>query len=126
MSVDLLDLNARVSLSDFELVIDESLELGGVTAIFGPSGSGKSTLLRTIAGFEQPQTGSISCAGEVWFDSTDGVNVPPHQRSVGYMFQDARLFSHLDVDGNLNFALKRRGSTDNLTYEHVVDVLDLG
>ncbi len=126
MSVDVLDLNARVRLSDFELVIDESLELSGVTAVFGPSGSGKSTLLRTIAGFEQPQTGSISCAGEVWFDSAGGINVPPHRRSVGYMFQDARLFSHLDVDGNLKFAQKRRGSIDNLTVEHVVDVLDLG
>ena len=116
---------------DFDLSVTESMSLAGVTAIFGPSGSGKSTLLRTIAGFEQPQSGTINCAGQLWYDSEQNINVPPHQRSVGYMFQDARLFSHLDVGGNLSYAQKRRHSTEDrgglsdLTYDHVVDVLDL-
>ncbi len=154
MCADQLHINARLSLPDFDLNINESMSLDGVTAIFGPSGSGKSTLLRTIAGFEQPQSGTINCAGQLWYDSEQRVNVPPHHRSVGYMFQDARLFSHLDVGGNLSYAQKRRdslksrrsasknrngftnrsggslesrsGAVESLTYTHVVDVLDLG
>jgi molybdate transport system ATP-binding protein len=140
MCADQLHIDARITLPDFDLSITESMDLDGVTAIFGPSGSGKSTLLRTIAGFEQPQSGTINCAGQLWYDSEQGVNVPPHHRSVGYMFQDARLFSHLDVDGNLRYAEKRRGqlqsrrgslgsrrgASENLTYAHVVDVLDIG
>jgi molybdate transport system ATP-binding protein len=105
---DKLELRVQVTLENFELDVQETLQLEGVTAIFGPSGSGKSTLLRTIAGLEQPQSGRIVCSEQVWFDSTINRDVEPHRRPVGYMFQDARLFAHLDVAGNLAFASKRR------------------
>ncbi len=105
MSADALSLNLSLSLDEFDLTLAAEIGLDGVTAIFGASGSGKSSLLRTIAGFERPDSGFIRCAGETWSDAN--VFVPPHRRPVGYMFQEARLFSHLDVAGNLAFAEKR-------------------
>ena len=107
MSGEVLDLDVGLTLDEFRLSLTADIPLDGVTAIFGPSGSGKSSLLRTLAGFEQPETGRVHCAGETWFDASRGIHVPPHRRPVGYMFQDARLFSHLDVAGNLAYAEKR-------------------
>ncbi|MCP4906344.1 MAG: molybdenum ABC transporter ATP-binding protein [bacterium] len=111
----------------FELEIDDALELEGVTAIFGASGSGKSTLLRAIAGFERPVSGIIAFREETWFDAVAGVDVKPHQRPVGMLFQDARLFDHLDVTGNLVFAEKRRSrNRGRFSRGDVVSALDLG
>ena len=81
--------------------------LDGITALFGPSGCGKSTLLRTIAGLERNVRGRITFGGETWFDEKSRIFVPPHKRGVGYVFQDARLFPHLSVDGNLRYAARR-------------------
>jgi molybdate transport system ATP-binding protein len=79
----------------------------GVTAVYGPSGSGKSTLLDCIAGLRQPAAGGrIHFRGETWLDGD--FSLPPWERRVGYVFQDARLFPHLSVEGNLRFALQRR------------------
>ncbi|HWM29698.1 MAG TPA: ATP-binding cassette domain-containing protein, partial [Woeseiaceae bacterium] len=97
MSAETLTLRVRVEFPSFRLEVSEELELRGVTALFGPSGGGKSTLLRAIAGFETPLEGRIACGREQWFDSGTGVNVPPHRRPVGLMFQGAALISHLDV-----------------------------
>ncbi len=123
MSADSLSLNLSLSLDEFDLELAAEIALSGVTAIFGPSGSGKSSLLRTIAGFEHPASGFIRCAGEPWFDT--GVFVPAHRRPVGYMFQDARLFSHLDVSGNLTFAEKRAVDSP-IQRPQVVDALGIG
>lgn len=86
---------------DVSLQIDKR-----VTAIFGPSGSGKSTLLSLIAGITQPNSGSIFIDGECVFDSKSGINKPVHQRRVGLVFQDGRLFPHMSVEQNLNYAFK--------------------
>jgi len=104
-----LRLRAQVDYPGFCLDVDEGLELRGVTGLFGPSGSGKSTLLRVIAGLEVAASGCISFGDGTWQD--DEVFLPPHLRPVGYVFQDARLFAHLTVEGNLLFAANRsRGS----------------
>jgi molybdate transport system ATP-binding protein len=85
--------------------VQREIVLDGVTALFGPSGSGKTTLLRVIAGLERGARGLVSFDDTVW--QRGDVRVPAHRRGVGYVFQDARLFPHLTVEGNLRFALER-------------------
>jgi len=85
-----------------------SLEVaeGEVCALLGPSGCGKTTMLRLLAGFEAPDAGSIALGGEV---VASGRRVlPPERRRVGMVFQDYALFPHLDVAGNVGYALGRR------------------
>jgi molybdate transport system ATP-binding protein len=127
----MLSFDVRVRLGDFELEAAGALGLGRVTAVFGPSGSGKSTLLRILAGLERA-TGRLSFGSEVWLDSARRVDVPPHRRPVGYMFQEARLFPHLSGEGNLRYAERRahRAAPAGrerraITFEEVLDALDL-
>jgi molybdate transport system ATP-binding protein len=91
----------------FSLDLDVQLPGRGVTALYGESGSGKTTCLRCIAGLDRPARGFVKVNGEVWQDSERGIFVPPHQRALGYVFQEASLFDHLSVRGNLLFGLKR-------------------
>jgi molybdate transport system ATP-binding protein len=104
-----LPLQVRLNMSypGFEVDIDLSLPGTGVTALFGPSGSGKTTCLRCIAGLEKARQGVIQINGETWQDTTRDIFLPPHKRSIGYVFQEASLFSHLCVSGNLAFGLHR-------------------
>ena len=97
----------RRQLPDFLLDVVLDLPGRGVTAIFGPSGSGKTTLLRSIAGLERSSHGYLSVNGDVWHDAKAGVFMPVHRRPLGYVFQDANLFTHLDVQRNLDYGLKR-------------------
>jgi molybdate transport system ATP-binding protein len=112
MSVDaaapVLSIQVEVGFGGFRLYVAEDIALAGVTALFGPSGGGKSTLLRVIAGLERGASGRISFAGESWLDTAHGYFVPAHRRPIGYVFQDARLFAHLTVRGNLHYAASRR------------------
>ena len=126
MSVKSLKIQVRAAFPDFTLGIDETFELQGIHALFGPSGSGKSTLLRIIAGPEEAAEGVVSFNGSVWQDSARQVFEPAFKRPVGFVFQDTRLFTHLNVEGNLRYALKR--APDNgqpISYEQVLKVLDL-
>ena len=98
---------------------------GKVTALFGPSGSGKTSVVNMIAGLITPDRGRILCNGKVLFDA-GGTNVPPHRRRIGYVFQDGRLFPHLDVRGNLDYGRRMgRLAPDPGEWERVVDLLDL-
>jgi len=94
-------------LGEFALDVSVSLPGRGVTAIFGPSGSGKTTLLRSIAGLERAPVGFLAVNGDVWQDEAAGVFKPVHSRSLGYVFQAANLFAHLNVQGNLDYGLRR-------------------
>ncbi|MAT84666.1 MAG: molybdenum ABC transporter ATP-binding protein [Gammaproteobacteria bacterium] len=125
MSAERLDIRVEVSLDGFRLDVDESLALDGVTAVFGPSGGGKSTLLRTVAGLTRPDAGRIRFGDALWFDADRRVDVPAHRRPVGFLFQDARLFPHLDVAGNLDFAARRAAPGARVDRHGVVDALDL-
>lgn len=97
-----------------------------VIALVGPSGSGKTTVLNAIAGLVAPRSGRIEVDGRVLFDSARGIDLPPHRRRVGYVFQDARLFPHLDVRGNLLYG--RHAATDGPRFEldPVVSLLGIG
>lgn len=113
-------LNVRSQRADFTLEVDQSLRLSGITALFGPSGAGKSTLLRVIAGFERG-TGRVSFGNDVWEEGRHFV--PPHRRRVATVFQDPRLFPHLDVAGNLAYAARRAGQPGAVAA--MIDRLDL-
>jgi molybdate transport system ATP-binding protein len=97
----------RVDRSDFTLAVDLTLPGRGITALFGHSGSGKTTLLRAMAGLERAPAGYFALGGEVWQDESRGHFVPPHQRALGVVFQEASLFPHLSVRGNMEFGQKR-------------------
>ncbi|MDD3651240.1 molybdenum ABC transporter ATP-binding protein [Immundisolibacter sp.] len=112
----------------FALELDETLELAGITAVMGASGSGKSTLLRALAGLETPQRARIALDGVLLADSAEGVNLSAHRRGIGYVFQDARLFSHRRVLGNLRFAQQRArpaNGTPAPALDEVIAALDL-
>jgi molybdate transport system ATP-binding protein len=79
----------------------------GLTGIFGPSGAGKTTILRCIAGLERIEDGYVRCGNEIWQDEDSKAFVPAHRRGVGYVFQEADLFTHLTVRGNLEYAARR-------------------
>ena len=90
------------------LDVDFSCEAGDVLAIFGPSGSGKTTILRSIAGLHHPGRGVVRVGNQVWTDTSAGVFAPPHQRAVGFVFQEYALFPHLTAVGNVMTALGHR------------------
>ena len=94
-------------LGDFSLDVALDLPGRGVTAIFGSSGSGKTTLLRCVAGLERTRHGYLKVNEDVWQDPVSGLFVPVHQRSLGYVFQEASLFSHLTVQRNLDYGRRR-------------------
>jgi molybdate transport system ATP-binding protein len=98
----------------------------GVIALFGPSGSGKSTLVNAIAGL-MPATGSVRLDGTAWLDSAAGTCLPAERRRIGYVFQDARLFPHLDVSGNLGYGERRAPPGQHFAVrDEIVDLLGLG
>ncbi|MBU2580151.1 MAG: molybdenum ABC transporter ATP-binding protein [Alphaproteobacteria bacterium] len=104
----LLTFRFRLRHTDFEAALAHDMRLADITALFGHSGSGKTTVLRVLAGLESRAEGLVTFDGEIWqSESPDRKFVPPHARAVGYVFQDARLFPHLDVAGNLAFAEAR-------------------
>jgi molybdate transport system ATP-binding protein len=109
----------------FTLDVDLSLPARGITAVFGPSGSGKSTLLRCVAGLEHPAEACIRVQGQSWQDSTQRVFLPPWKRPLGYVFQEPSLFEHLDVRGNLEFALRRRSGDGGFDLQALASMLDI-
>lgn len=109
---------------EFHLDVNCEIPLTGVTAIYGPSGSGKSTLLDCIAGLRQASTESvIRMDTNVWQEP--GLNTAPWERQIGYVFQDARLFPHLTVAQNLDYAVQRRRPVTSPGLEDVIEWMDL-
>ena len=123
-----LEITARVRHGNaFTLDVDVCLPGHGVTAIFGPSGCGKTTLLRALAGLVRPSPGRIVVGGQLWQDEAARLWHPTHRRPLGMVFQEASLFEHLDVRGNLYFGLQRNKSTTaSKALEDVIELLGIG
>ena len=120
-----IEIDVKAQRGEFLLQSRFCVPANGVTALFGASGSGKTSLLRAIAGFDSA-VGRISAGDEVWLDTTRGIDVKAHLRGVGYMFQDARLFPHLSVLGNLDYARRRAERREEVVaYATVVDAFEL-
>ncbi|MDG2527061.1 ATP-binding cassette domain-containing protein [Stenotrophomonas sp. HITSZ_GD] len=99
-------------------------ETARVVALVGPSGAGKTSVLNAIAGLLRPQAGRIAVDGRVLFDRAARIDVPAHRRRIGYVFQDARLFPHLDVTANLRYG--RHGDEDRFGFDDIVALLGIG
>jgi molybdate transport system ATP-binding protein len=120
----MLSLDIERGLGDFRLAA--SFEAGeGVTALFGRSGAGKTSVVNAIAGILRPDRGRVAINGETVFDSTLGIDVPTPKRRVGYVFQEGRLFPHLSVRQNLNYAGMFSRGMPASEFDHVVELLGL-
>jgi molybdate transport system ATP-binding protein len=108
----------------FTLDVDLNLPGRGVTALFGHSGSGKTSLLRCIAGLEKPSCGRLVFKGKIWQD--EKIWLPTHQRPIGYVFQEASLFPHLSILGNLRYGQKRSDGAGRVGLDAAIELLGIG
>lgn len=123
------DLSARFGLTLGNFRLDASFDAPGqgVTALFGNSGSGKTTVLRCLAGLERSPDGLLAVNGEVWQDEKIGVFLPTHRRPLGYVFQEASLFPHLNVRRNLEYGWKRIPAAERrVSFEQAVELVGIG
>lgn len=102
----MLELNFTQTLGNHKLALDVALPAQGTTAIFGVSGAGKTSLINAISGLTRPQQGRIALNGRLLSDSESKLFLAPEKRRIGYVFQDARLFPHYKVRGNLCYGMK--------------------
>jgi len=102
-----LELNFSQTLGTHRLQVAESLPASGITAIFGVSGAGKTSLINAISGLTRPDQGRIVLNERVLYDAEKKICLPPEKRRVGYVFQDARLFPHYNVLGNLRYGMAK-------------------
>jgi molybdate transport system ATP-binding protein len=122
----MLAIDVERRLGDFHLAAKFETK-GRTTALFGPSGAGKTTIVNLIAGLIAPDRGRIVLGDKILFDTSARVNIPPHRRHIGYVFQEGRLFPHLTVRGNLDYGrLMNRLPHDEDDERRIVELLDIG
>ena len=117
-----LTLDVTLRQQSFTLDVHESMSVE-VLGLFGPSGSGKTTLLESIAGIRTPDAGEIRVADRLLFSSVQRLNVPPQDRRIGYVPQEALLFPNMSVKGNIRYG--RGAREDHRTFESLVEILEL-
>jgi molybdate transport system ATP-binding protein len=123
----MLELAIRRRQGDFLVDAAFSAPVPGVVALFGRSGAGKTSVVRALAGLSRPDEGRIVVGDTVFFDSAKGIDLPTERRRVGYVFQDARLFPHLRVEGNLRYGWRRAPVAERrIPFEAVVELLGIG
>jgi molybdate transport system ATP-binding protein len=121
----MLRLDVTKQLGEFTLSASFTSE-GRVTGLFGASGAGKTSLISMIAGLLKPDRGTIAIDDEILDDTAARVHVPPHRRRIGYVFQDARLFPHMNVAQNLDYGRRmNRLADDPPQRKRVTDLLDI-
>ncbi|WED29321.1 molybdenum ABC transporter ATP-binding protein ModC [Vibrio sp. DW001] len=125
----MIEIKLNHKLGDIVLDIDQRIPSTGITAIFGRSGSGKTSLINAICGLYTPDRGKIQVRNKVLFDDENRVNVAIEKRKIGYVFQDARLFPHYSVKGNLLYGVQDKGDgtgkNEPSDFNHVVELLNL-
>jgi molybdate transport system ATP-binding protein len=120
----MIDLSIRRRTGDLDL--DVAFRADARTlALFGDSGAGKTSVLNAIAGLLKPSEGRIVLDDRVLFDSVSGVDVPVAERRVGYVFQDGRLFAHLDVRANLVYGALPAEAGARIAFDDIVALLEL-
>jgi molybdate transport system ATP-binding protein len=122
----MLRVDVEKQLGEFSLHAAFASE-GRVTGLFGASGAGKTSLVNMIAGLLRPDRGTIAIDGETLDDTAKGVHVPAWRRRIGYVFQDSRLFPHLDVRRNLDYGRRMNSLADDAEQNRrVTELLDIG
>lgn len=122
-----IHLQLDLARADFEVSLDVQLPAHGITVVYGPSGCGKTTLLRCVAGLEPSARGRVQVGHEIWQDDANQVRLPTHQRALGYVFQEASLFDHLDVAGNLAYGQQRtRNHVSDTVLQQAIALLGIG
>jgi len=122
----MIDVDIEQQLGAFHLAVKFSAD-APIVGLFGRSGSGKTSVINAIAGIARPLRGVIRINGAVLFDAAQRIDLPPEERRVGYVFQDALLFPHLDVESNLLYGQRLRSPKDRFIEEaRVIDLLGLG
>jgi molybdate transport system ATP-binding protein len=121
----MFDIRVNTRRGDFELDVSIRVDQPGVLALFGRSGCGKTTLINVLAGLLKCGQTRIEIDGEVLEDSASKRYIKAERRNLGYVFQDARLFPHLSVAGNLHYGLQRTRRTQRMTFDSVVALLGL-
>jgi molybdate transport system ATP-binding protein len=122
----MLRVDVSKQLGEFSIEASFASE-GKVTGLFGASGAGKTSLINMIAGLLRPDRGTIAIDTETLDDTAARVHIPAHRRRVGYVFQDARLFPHLDIRQNLDYGRRmNRLAEDPAARRRVTDLLDIG
>jgi molybdate transport system ATP-binding protein len=115
----------RFNLDDFHLDVDLDLPARGVTSLFGPSGCGKTSLLRAMAGLDRHEQGYLKFGDLLWQDAASFV--PAHRRAIGFVFQEASLFEHLSVRGNLEYGLRRVAESQRaISLDRAIELLGIG
>ena len=121
-----LDIAIRHDLGDFRVNASFRVDEPGIAALFGPSGAGKSTIIAAMAGLITPDSGHVRIDGETLFDSADGTSIAAERRQIGYVFQESRLFPHMDVQRNLTFGARRAGGRSAaIAFDPLVDLLGI-
>ena len=122
----MIDVDVEQQLGAFRLDVKFAVE-APIVGLFGRSGAGKTSVINAIAGITTPSRGRIRINEIALFDAAQGINVPPERRRIGYVFQDALLFPHMDVEANLLYGQKLRASNDRpIDDKRVVELLGLG
>ena len=124
----MFEVTIQHAFDDFKIDVDFKSPPGGhVTALFGPSGSGKTSLVKIVAGLTRAHSGRIVVGDRVLWDSEAGIELPPHERHIGYIFQESRLFPHLSVRRNLVYGMKHIDPDARyVEFDQVVELLGIG
>ncbi|MCO5724070.1 sulfate/molybdate ABC transporter ATP-binding protein [Robiginitalea marina] len=118
-----IDKRLRAAGGEMQFRMDLQVPRGQLLALYGASGAGKTSTLRMLAGLMAPDAGRIEVGGNVWFDSTSGINLRPQQRGLGFVFQDYALFPHLTVRQNLEFGAPK---DQKAVVDELIDLVELG
>jgi len=112
-------------LAQYKLEIDTQISATGICVVFGRSGAGKTSMINMLAGIDTPDSGSFSIAGRCFYHSQQGINLAVHRREIGYVFQQARLFPHLNIEANLKYGYSAKQDPDSDFYQNIIQLLQL-
>ena len=122
----MLTLSLTHEFKEFQINVEFTADTGSITSLYGHSGSGKTSIINMIAGLKKPDSGFIKVGDDILLDTSDDIYIPPEKRRLGYIFQDSRLFPHLNISGNLLYGIKKNlNNSSQITFDSIVDILKI-